>query len=97
MKDKEKLFAVLRSAVESPRESAIVEEFIQKIDHIMPPIETIDDTQTASYTVRTAKSVVTPRKSLCTARCGITLTEKFRPAATSTTSILIKTTTIFQT
>ena len=44
MKDKEKLFAVLRSAVESPRESAIVEEFIQKIDHIMPPIETIDDT-----------------------------------------------------
>ncbi|MBR0060392.1 MAG: HNH endonuclease, partial [Selenomonadaceae bacterium] len=43
MKDKEKIFSLLRESVQSRREANIVEELIDKIERRMAPIETIDD------------------------------------------------------
>ena len=45
MKDKEKLFEMLRESIETPQESFAVEEMIRKVESIMPAIETISDTQ----------------------------------------------------
>ena len=45
MKDKEKLFKLLRESVEDPQESFAVEEMISKIEGIMPPIEDVSDKQ----------------------------------------------------
>lgn len=43
MKDKEKLFKMLRESVETPQESLAVEEMIQKIEGNLPQVEVIDD------------------------------------------------------
>ena len=43
MKDKEKIFKLLREAVETPQESFAVEEMISKIEKTMPPIEVVDN------------------------------------------------------
>ena len=45
MKDKEKIFKLLLESAETPQESFAVEEMIRKIEGIMPPIETVSDTQ----------------------------------------------------
>lgn len=45
MKDKEKLFKLLRESVETPQESFAVEEMIRKVEGIMPAIEIVSDTQ----------------------------------------------------
>ncbi len=45
MKHKEKLFKLLREAVETPQESFAVEEMIRKVEGTMPPIETVSNTQ----------------------------------------------------
>ena len=45
MKDKEKIFKLLRESVETPQESFAVEEMIRKVEGTMPPIETVSDTQ----------------------------------------------------
>jgi len=45
VKDKEKLFKLLRESVETPQESFAVEEMIRKVERIMPPIENVSDTQ----------------------------------------------------
>ena len=45
MKDKEKIFKLLRAAVETPQESFVVEEMISKIERTMPPIEDVGETQ----------------------------------------------------
>ena len=45
MRDKEKLFKLLRECAETPQESFAVEEMISKIEGVMPPIEIISDTQ----------------------------------------------------
>lgn len=43
MRDKEKIFSLLRESVQSRREANIVEEFIDKMERRMAPIEIIDD------------------------------------------------------
>ena len=43
MKDKEKLFKLLRECVETPQESLAVEEMIQKIEYNLPSVEIIDE------------------------------------------------------
>lgn len=43
MKDKEKIFKLLREAVETPQESFAVEEMISKIEKTIPPIEDVGD------------------------------------------------------
>lgn len=45
MKDKEKLFKLLRESVEDPQESFAVEEMISKIEGTLPPVEDVSDTQ----------------------------------------------------
>ena len=45
MKDKAKLFKLLRESVETPQESFAVEEMILKVEGIMPQIETVSETQ----------------------------------------------------
>ena len=45
MKDKEKLFKLLRESVETPQESFAVEEMISKVERIMPHIEDVSETQ----------------------------------------------------
>ena len=45
MKDKAELFKLLRESVETPQESFAVEGMIRKIEGIMPPIESVSDTQ----------------------------------------------------
>lgn len=43
MKNKEKLFKMLRESVETPQESLAVEEVIKKIEGNLPQVEVIDD------------------------------------------------------
>lgn len=43
MKDKEKIFELLRAAAETPDEERYVEDLIRKVEKIMPPIEQIDE------------------------------------------------------
>ena len=43
MKDKEKIFKLLRESVENPQESLAVEEMISKIERTMPKIEVVDE------------------------------------------------------
>ena len=45
MKHREKIFKLLRECVETSQESFAVEEMIRKVEGIMPPIETVSDTQ----------------------------------------------------
>ena len=45
MRDKEKLFKLLRESAETPQESFAVEEMISKVEGIMPPIEDVSATQ----------------------------------------------------
>ena len=45
MKDKERLFKLLRDSVETPQESFAVEEMICKVEGIMLPIKTVTDTK----------------------------------------------------
>ena len=49
MKDKEKIFKLLRESAETPQESLAVEEMIRKLEGDMLPIETVSDTQKKCY------------------------------------------------
>lgn len=49
MKDKEKIFKLLRESCETPQESLAVEEMIRKLEGDMLPIETVSDTQKKCY------------------------------------------------
>lgn len=43
MKNKEKIFEILRAAVETPQDKAAVEELINKVNNNLPKVEIVDD------------------------------------------------------